>query len=312
MRISICIACVFFFSSRRRHTSCAVVPGVQTCALPIYVLASDGDFGKATGGWVDVASTRGRYRHNYGAYHLGDGLAWGALPINNDVEGGYYRIGYQYARWSWNAGIDGMHSLSGNGFDGLYASGFLRYQASSTLGYGGSLNLRNAVDTSHSAQLFLDKQTAWGQTRVQVDQTSSQGRSDSWQVGLDQAFPLQQGTRLSASLSYGSLRYDDMTGNGSDATRTTTLALYGGRDLTDRLSIDGSARWTHGNGGEAFRGTDFNIGLNWRLTPRWSLSAAFSQSRGSRRSPLDRKSVVSGKRVSVRVDPGGRRPIKKK
>src|SRR3546814_5587707 len=130
-----------------------------------------------------------------------------------------------------------MHSLSGNGFDGLYASECLRYQASSTLGYGGSLNLRNAVDTSHSAQLFRDKQTAWGQTRVQVDQASSQGRSDSWQVGLDQAFPLQQGTRLSASLSYGSLRYDDMTGNGSDATRTTTLALYGGRDLTDRLSI---------------------------------------------------------------------------
>src|SRR3546814_8011543 len=25
----------FFFSSRRRHTSCAVVTGVQTCALPI-------------------------------------------------------------------------------------------------------------------------------------------------------------------------------------------------------------------------------------------------------------------------------------
>src|SRR3546814_14881273 len=78
-------------------------------------------------------------------------------------------IGYQYARWSWNAGIDGMHSLSGNGFDGLYASGFLRYQASSTLGYGGSLNLRDAVDNSHSAQLFLDKQTAWGQTRVRSE-----------------------------------------------------------------------------------------------------------------------------------------------
>src|SRR3546814_17933761 len=26
---------VFFFSSRRRHTSCALVTGVQTCALPI-------------------------------------------------------------------------------------------------------------------------------------------------------------------------------------------------------------------------------------------------------------------------------------
>src|SRR3546814_10333147 len=32
--------CVFFFfcSSRRRHTRCALVTGVQTCALPIYSL----------------------------------------------------------------------------------------------------------------------------------------------------------------------------------------------------------------------------------------------------------------------------------
>src|SRR3546814_1157971 len=26
---------MFFFSSRRRHTSCALVTGVQTCSLPI-------------------------------------------------------------------------------------------------------------------------------------------------------------------------------------------------------------------------------------------------------------------------------------
>src|SRR3546814_986243 len=30
-----CFDCVFFFSSRRRHTRCALVTGVQTCALPI-------------------------------------------------------------------------------------------------------------------------------------------------------------------------------------------------------------------------------------------------------------------------------------
>src|SRR3546814_17670389 len=29
----------FFFSSRRRHTRCALVTGVQTCALPIWALA---------------------------------------------------------------------------------------------------------------------------------------------------------------------------------------------------------------------------------------------------------------------------------
>src|SRR3546814_10260717 len=34
LRVSCSILC-FFFSSRRRHTRCALVTGVQTCALPI-------------------------------------------------------------------------------------------------------------------------------------------------------------------------------------------------------------------------------------------------------------------------------------
>src|SRR3546814_4451064 len=29
---------MFFFSSRRRHTRCALVTGVQTCALPIWII----------------------------------------------------------------------------------------------------------------------------------------------------------------------------------------------------------------------------------------------------------------------------------
>src|SRR3546814_10338156 len=29
------VFCLFFFSSKRRHTRCALVTGVQTCALPI-------------------------------------------------------------------------------------------------------------------------------------------------------------------------------------------------------------------------------------------------------------------------------------
>src|SRR3546814_2836158 len=33
----VCGIVCFFFSSRRRHTRCALVTGVQTCALPICV-----------------------------------------------------------------------------------------------------------------------------------------------------------------------------------------------------------------------------------------------------------------------------------
>src|SRR3546814_5066474 len=35
-----CAVISFFFSSRRRHTRCALVTGVQTCALPILLVGA--------------------------------------------------------------------------------------------------------------------------------------------------------------------------------------------------------------------------------------------------------------------------------
>src|SRR3546814_16447743 len=42
-RICFCLYALsfFFFSSRRRHTRCALVTGVQTCALPIFAAEPD-------------------------------------------------------------------------------------------------------------------------------------------------------------------------------------------------------------------------------------------------------------------------------
>src|SRR3546814_5216611 len=58
----------FFFSSRRRHTRCALVTGVQTCALPIYTLkvgrrgnsvSWGGDKGRAIKIMVTMPALRG-------------------------------------------------------------------------------------------------------------------------------------------------------------------------------------------------------------------------------------------------------------
>src|SRR3546814_6597093 len=45
---------VFFFSSRRRHTRCALVTGVQTCALPISMVSHylfEAEFCNPAAGW---------------------------------------------------------------------------------------------------------------------------------------------------------------------------------------------------------------------------------------------------------------------
>src|SRR3546814_3465397 len=55
----ICVPCsyVFSFSSRRRHTICALVTGVQTCALPISGEAPHGTRIRA-GGLVENGSLK--------------------------------------------------------------------------------------------------------------------------------------------------------------------------------------------------------------------------------------------------------------
>src|SRR3546814_6961166 len=49
--------CFVFFSSRRRHTRCALVTGVQTCALPISLTVEVGN-GPDSYTWVPVEIVR--------------------------------------------------------------------------------------------------------------------------------------------------------------------------------------------------------------------------------------------------------------
>src|SRR3546814_6239467 len=51
-----CFVEYFFFSSRRRHTRCALVTGVQTCALPISLPAPSPLRGEGCGEGVEHAA----------------------------------------------------------------------------------------------------------------------------------------------------------------------------------------------------------------------------------------------------------------
>src|SRR3546814_9280098 len=59
-----------FFSSRRRHTRCALVTGVQTCAVPILARAADSislaDIVEAVDGPIAMTACVDQGRHDCG------------------------------------------------------------------------------------------------------------------------------------------------------------------------------------------------------------------------------------------------------
>src|SRR3546814_8686627 len=78
---------VFFFSSRRRHTRCALVTGVQTCALPIFQRGCAP--GCASSWRMDDLCPRTRGKsHRTAAQHAGvEYLAGGCAQFREGLEG---------------------------------------------------------------------------------------------------------------------------------------------------------------------------------------------------------------------------------
>src|SRR3546814_2425471 len=69
----VCVCCdFFFFSSRRRHTRCALVTGVQTCALPIYFLGhgDPGGMADAFEAWAKANGVRAEKVPSGGSYYF--------------------------------------------------------------------------------------------------------------------------------------------------------------------------------------------------------------------------------------------------
>src|SRR3546814_4014414 len=88
---------LFFFSSRRRHTRCALVTGVQTCALPIYQANGQVALGFVVGlgyrnPWLSPFEEFQRWKQHPKIREILEGgrrVSYGARAIN---EGGWQSV----------------------------------------------------------------------------------------------------------------------------------------------------------------------------------------------------------------------------
>ncbi|MGZ5103877.1 MAG: hypothetical protein ACXWHB_05875 [Usitatibacter sp.] len=225
------------------------------------------------GAWIDGEIRDGRYRHNYGIFRFEPNMAWGYTPINADLLGGYYRVNYQSQQWIWGAGVDSVSSVTGKGLDGTFLTGNARYQVDTTLGVGGGASFRHTGSDASAVYAFVDKRSFLGTSRVQVDAVNAEGAQRGAQIAVDHAWPTQVGLRISTSLSFAS-----ETNAGVRTTRSS-LAAFGGIDITNNLSIEGNLRWSIDREDRRTTGTYANVGLVWRMSPRWSLIASYYDNR---------------------------------
>src|SRR3546814_2641885 len=109
---------MFVFSSRRRHTSCALVTGVQTCALPIYQIKDEiiqaflpRAFIRKSGTFAAIDAERGLILVNSASPKKAEDLlstlreAIGSLPVRPLTRSEVRRVGKECgstcrSRWS--------------------------------------------------------------------------------------------------------------------------------------------------------------------------------------------------------------------
>jgi len=229
------------------------------------------------GAWFDGEMRTGRYRHNFGVFRFEPDMSWGYIPINRDLLGGYYRVNYSSQQWIWAVGLDSVSSVTGLGLDANFLTGNVRYQVDRSLGVGGGGTLRAASTDSGTLYGFVDKQSVLGTTRMQLDLVASEGAQRGEQVTVDHAWPTQVGLRLSTSLAFA------RETNAGVRTTRASLAALGGIDITNNLSIEGTVRLSVEREATRTLGKFANLGLVWRISPRWSLSATYYDNRSETR-----------------------------
>ena len=262
--------------------------------------------GNKFGSWIDAATLTGRITQDFGAFYIEPDLTWGNQVINSDMDGGYYRFGYQGRRWFADVGIDQAWSVSGQGADTTFLTTDGRYQLSRDLGVGGVVNLRRSEgSTAWSIEGYVDQHNPWGIGRAQADYAHANTGSDV-AFALNQAWKMPTATRLNTSLSYERLTTIAPFSNAAETSTAAILGVNGGGDLTSRLSIDANVRWGIALSGPVAPAVAANVDLSYQLSRDWAVILSYYENHTgawqslSVASPLAPPTVINNPAMSQR------------
>ncbi|MBS0375229.1 MAG: hypothetical protein JSR73_11665 [Proteobacteria bacterium] len=233
--------------------------------------------GNGIGGWVDGSVVRGRIQQSAGLFRIDPDLTWGNQLISNDAQGGYYRFGYQSRQWLADVGIDAVRSVSGLGANTTFLTSDARYQLSRDWGVGGVANLSHTGGgASWSAEGYVDHANRFGTGRVQAD-TAHTPTGSEVSLALDQAWSTLQGFRLNTTLSLERIQ-GALIDDAPQSSTVLGLAVNGGGQLTNGLSLEANVRWSSAVEGRAAPGVAATVTLNWQLSSSWQLLATYYDS----------------------------------
>jgi hypothetical protein len=238
--------------------------------------------GNALGVWVDAAHTAGALTQSAGLFRIDPNLTWGNQLVMSDVEGGYYRFGYQDRRWILDGGIDEVKSVSGNGVNSTFLNAGTRYQVSRDYGVGTVGNLLLTSDGSHetawSMQGYIDALNRFGTGRVQLDYATNSKDQDT-SLTLQQTWTMKTGLRLATSASVDRVHTGVAPGLPQEDSTIVRLAAYGGGNLTARLTLDGSVQWADAVQGRAAPTTSADVTLSYQIARSWAALLSYYESR---------------------------------
>ena len=271
-----------------------------------------------TGLWYDAYLKIGRWDHRAGAQYLPPDLQWTDVPINNDLQGLYWRGDRSSYRWIWNLGSEiGQNNLENDptipGFISTATFGNLSWQYRHNTQFGGGINLQtqnaDSGSATHDRYRYLFK--TWvshlfpiGRTRIEprwelTDQHPE--KTQYYGVLWDQGWAFKYLDRLNSSSRYYTT---------DSREESFDFQIYFDKYLLWDLKLNGAFQqyYTRYPDIGVTKVSSFSLGLGWQFLRNWLMSLNADYNTGNYEPEDGSETKIKGTKVlfsiSYNIDTG--------